>query len=183
MSYVEQVQALGQSSEDDAQSIFDRWSDGELTFDEAVALLAALVAAANSRAAALADLGLAATIMHQIGEPVATLGLTAPADDVERLTKASRTLLSLDNVTPERVRRLARCEPLDTAAKAWSDGVAQSRYVDGWVRQTHGSCQLCAWWARGGQVWAADHPMPRHKGCTCSQIPTRKEITHDRYRR
>lgn len=183
MSYVEQVQALGQFSEDRAHVIFERWQAGELTFDEAVALLAALVASANSRAAALADLSLAATIMHQIGEPVATLGLTAPADDVDRLTKASRTLLSLDNVTPERVRRLARCEPLDTAAKAWSDGIDQSRHVDGWVRQTHGSCQLCTWWARGGQVWAADHPMPRHKGCTCSQIPTRKETRHDRFRR
>ena len=103
--------------------------------------------------------------------------LLGALEDVDRSDPALRDWV------PERVRRLARCEPLDTAAKAWSDGVAQSRYVDGWVRQTHGSCQLCAWWARGGQVWAADHPMPRHKGCTCSQIPTRKEMTHDRYRR
>lgn len=176
MTYREQIRTLGEQAAEQVAAIFATWDRGDLEDEEAVELLAAFIAGANSRAVALADLALAATLMQQLGVPVATLGLTPPVGDADRLHKAAATILSIPDVTLERVQRLARAEPLGAASKAFSQGIEKSPHVTGWVRSVSGSgCELCTWWARDGQVWPADHPMPTHKGCTCSQIPTDKE--------
>ena len=103
------------------------------------------------------------------------LGLLSSPDDAARLIKAASTLLTLAQAQPDpdaRIARLARAEPLETAARSYSAGIALSEYVTGWTRGLSGSaCQLCSWWCRGGQVWPDSHPMPTHKGCTCSPIP------------
>src|SRR5690625_6970662 len=42
----------------------------------------------------------------------------------------------------------------------------------GWTRLLDAEgCELCDWWARDGRVWPKRHPMPRHKGCKCQQLP------------
>lgn len=176
MTYREQIRSLGELAAGQVEVIFTSWQEGRLTTQEAVDLLAAFIAGANSRAVALADLALAATLMQQMGVPVPTVGLTPPVGDAERLHKAAATILSIPDVTLERVQRLARAEPLDAASTAFSRGIKKSPHVKGWVRSVSGSgCELCDWWRRDGQVWPADHPMPTHKGCTCSQIPVEKE--------
>lgn len=172
MTYRDTLKGLSADAERQAVGIFDRFSSGDLDFDTAVAVLAAVVAKANARAVALADLALAATLMRQLRRPVATIGLLPPAGDAERLHKAATTLLSITDVTPARVARLARVEPLTAASTAYSEAVKKSPHVTGWRRGTHGTkCQLCNWWSRGGQVWSAETPLQTHKGCTCTQIP------------
>lgn len=172
MSYRDEVRRLGAEAEAAVLTVFDLWDDGELDDDEAVARIAAIIAKANSQAVTLADLSLAATLMLRDGEPVATRGIVPPPDDADRLTKAASTLLAISNVTRDRAARLGRCEPLEAAARAYSQAVEDSPKVDGWTRSVSGSgCELCTWWARDGQVWPADHPMPTHKGCTCTPIP------------
>lgn len=175
MTYREQIRALGEQAAEQVAAIFTSWQEARISTEEAVDLLAAFIAGANSRAVALADLSLAATLMQQMGVPVATLGLVPDARDVARLHKSARTILAVPDVTLERVQRLARAEPIDAASKAFSEGIKKSPHVTGWVRSVSGSgCELCTWWRRDGQVWPADHPMPTHKGCTCSQVPVEK---------
>lgn len=127
---------------------------------------------AAAQTQAVIDLSLAAALTVQTGQAVAPQGLTAPADDPDRLTKAASTLAALEDVTPERWERLARSEPLEAAARAYSDGVRRSPHVTGWTRGlSANACQLCRWWSRDGKVWPDDHPMPTHKGCTCNPAP------------
>lgn len=175
MTYRDQLVALADSNDQRVQNVYARLIAGELTEDQAAAMIAGLTAQANSWAAALADLSLAATIMLAVGVPVAAAGILPPAGDTMRLHKAARTVLQVagDSEVPEAiVARLARAEPLETAARAYSEAMDRSPYVQGWVRQiSANACQLCTWWWREGRVWPAAHPMPSHKGCTCTPKP------------
>lgn len=170
MTYRDKLHALSGDVEAKVLDIFGEYSVGRITQPVAVRLIAVVIARGNARAVALADLAFAANMMLALGESVAVAGLAAPSGDVARLTKAAQTLLSIDDVTPERVARLARVEPLDTAALAFGQAMQSHEGVKGWTRNKSASgCQLCTWWSRGGRVWPIDHPMPRHKGCTCTQ--------------
>ena len=135
------------------------------------------MAGANTQAAALADLSLSASVSVALRRPVAPLGLLPPDGDADRLLKAAGTLQRAarrDARPRARVGRLARAEPLETAARTYSAGMTRSEHVTGWVRNVSGdACQLCTWWARDGRVWPADHEMPTHKGCTCTPNPDR----------
>lgn len=176
MTYRDTLHRLGATTETAAVALYDRWEAGELTDTEFEALLAAVVAAANSRATALADLALAASVSVALRRPVAPLGLLPAPGDPDRLRTAARTLRAALGDTPApaaRVARLARAEPLTTAANTYSGAVAASPHVTGWTRGlSANACQLCTWWARDGRVWPDDHPMPTHKGCSCHPIPT-----------
>lgn len=176
MSYADTIRTVAGDSEDRALVLFAAWSAGDLTDAEFEALLTALVAGANGRAAAVADLSLAAAVTVALRRPVAPLGLLPAPGDPARLARASRTLVRALETTPDppaRVARLVRAEPLSTAARTYSDGMARSEHVTGWTRGLSGkACQLCRWWARDGRVWPAGYAMPTHKGCSCSPIPT-----------
>lgn len=172
MTYRDELHGLAQQSEDDVVGVFDQFTAGEITRDVAIALIAAIIARANARAVTLADLSLAATLMVTTGAPVAAAGVLPDPTDQTRLAKAATTLLDVVDVTPARVARLGRVEPLNAAGKAFSEAIEKQPIVTGWKRGVSGSgCQLCTWWSRGGQVWPDSHIMPRHKGCTCTQIP------------
>ena len=70
------------------------------------------------------------------------------------------------------IARLARAETFTAGQSAYSDGIASSPHTKGWIRGLEpDACQLCRWWWREGRVWPKAHPMPTHKGCTCSPIP------------
>lgn len=175
MSYRDLLHQLGSATETKVLAIFNAFTAGTLGQEQTVALIASTIAAANGHAVALADVSLAATLTLQLGEAVPALGLL-PADDTARLRKAARTLLAVEDVTPERVARLGRAEPLDAAGTAYSDGIKRSRHVDGYRRGLSGNaCELCVWLYKDGYTYPANQPMNRHKGCTCTQVPaTRK---------
>lgn len=179
MSYRDALVAVADQTEAGAEALYAAWKGGDLTDDQFEVLLAALIARANGRAAAIADLALAATITVALRRPVAPLGILPAASDAERLPKATRTLRAALADTPDppaRVARLGRSEPLTTAARAYSDGMRTSPHVTGWTRGLSGNaCELCQWWAADGRVWPDDHEMPTHKGCACTPIPTTTE--------
>jgi len=176
VNYRDLVQRLGEATAERVVAIWSSYVEGDLTHGEALDLIAVTIAAANERATVLADLGLAATLTMTTRTPVLPHGLTRPQRDVQRLHRAARTLLSITDVSEERVARLGRSEPLTAAQEARGDGLAKSTLVDGWTRNVSGSaCQLCTWWSRDGRVWPKDHTMPRHKGCTCTQTPVLTE--------
>ena len=170
MTYRDNVTLIAAGCEKKVLAVYDRFVAGELDQDTTTALIAANIAKANSKAVTLADLSLAATLMLQLRTPVATLGLTPPADDPDRLTKAVVTLLAVENLTRERVARLARAEPLGRAADAYSEGIRENRSVTGWTRQVSANaCEVCQGLA--GDVLPDSVPMYHHPGCTCTPVP------------
>lgn len=176
MTYQDQLEEQASSVTAQVLAALALYEAGKMTADALTAVVAAYIAAGNSAAAALADLALAAAVTVQTGAPAAPLGITRPADDPERLTRAANTLLG-SSATAARWQRLAEAEIKEAATRAYSEGAKRSPRVTGWTRGLKAdACQLCRWWSRDGRVWDADHPMPTHKGCTCSQlITTRKE--------
>lgn len=192
MTYQDELEAQAESVSDQVLAALAAYAAGTLTADALAAVVSAFIAAGNNGAAALADLSLAAAVTTATGTPAAPLGIGRPADDPARLARAVSTILTdLDRqmvvadadleaaltAAQTRFQRLAQSEVKEAGARAYSEGVRRSRRVTGWTRGLSGSaCQLCRWWSRDGRVWDADHTMPTHKGCTCSQIiTTRKE--------
>lgn len=174
MSYRDELHRLGDDTARRVVGVFDEYGSGDLTVDEAVALIAAIIARANGTAVALADVSLAATLMRQSGRPVPTIGLLPPPDDPARLQKAAATLLAVTGLTTERVARLGRSEPLGSAARAYSDGIRKSPVVIGWTRQVSANaCDLCQDLA--GDVLPDTVPMYHHPGCSCTPVPVTKE--------
>lgn len=171
MSYRDQLQRLGDATANRVAAVFEDYAEGRLTHDQAVALIAAIIAKANSKAVALADLSLAATLMLQLGRPVAPIGLLPPADDPERLTTAATTLLAVAGLTLARVARLGRSEPLAAAANAYSEAINQNQLVTGWIRQASpAACKVCTDLA-DNKIRNPSVPMWHHLGCTCTQQP------------
>ena len=121
-------------------------------------MMAAAIAQANSRAYALADLSLAATVMLGTGDAVSVVGVLPPSDDTERLSKAATTVLDVAQAsdTPKAiVGRLARAEPLESAANAYGQAMHRQPLVKtghGTWTATHASC------ASGGGARAESGP-------------------------
>lgn len=175
MTYRDQLIGLSQECQRQVLAVYALYVEGDIDAEDAEATIAGIIAAHNSKATALADLSIAATIMLALGGEIATLGLVPAANDVDRLRKAARTVFTVADKSPVPeaiVGRLARSEPLETASRAYSEGMTTSPRITGWVRNvTEGSCELCEWWGRDGRVWPPDHPFARHKGCTCTPEP------------
>jgi len=165
---------LAERSAGEALAVFDEFDAGAIGVEEFVGLIARGVTIYNLRATGLADVALAGLLTARLKRPVLPVGIEPP-DDLERLTEAARTLNAALDATPDpraRVARLARSEPLTAAQRAYGEAMAASPHVSGWRRGlSPAACQLCRWWARDGRVFPADHPMPHHKGCTCTPIP------------
>lgn len=172
MTYQDELEAAVTATAEEVAAAVALHEAGEISAETLAALVAALIAAGNGTAASLADLSLASALTVQLGRVVAPLGITRPLDDPDRLTTAATTMLRLESPSLARWQRLARAEGQEAAARAYSAAVKRSPHVTGWRRGISGSaCQLCRWWSRDGRVWAADHAMPTHKGCTCHPEP------------
>lgn len=174
MTYRDTLTRLADNSQQSAVTVYALYTEGVLSRSETVARLAAIIAAANGQAASLAEVALAAELITALRRPVPVTGLR-PANDLARLAKAAATVLDVaeqSDVPAAIVGRLARAEPLGTAANTYSAGMARSELVHGWTRSlSAGACQLCQWWWREGRIWPADHPFQHHKGCTCTPKP------------
>lgn len=134
--------------------------------------LAGLLNRSNAAATALADTFTSRQLEDITGRPVPARGLL-PDDDSDRLLKAAKSALEDRDTALERVERLGRSEPLQTAQTSVTEALTGQKpgrggYWLGWVRQLNaGACEVCQRWERGGRVWPADHYMPRHPNCAC----------------
>ncbi|WLP90082.1 hypothetical protein [Gordonia sp. NB41Y] len=174
MAYRDHLVALSERSERQVLAAYNAWLSGALSRDECIQYIASAIAVSNGQADALARMAYASELMTQLGTPAPVVSSVRP-DDLDRLTKAAGTVLDVAEasaVSQTIVARLARCEPLETAAKSYSDSMIRSGKTKGWVRQKSAkACQLCTWWWREGRVWPAEHPFQHHKGCTCTPKP------------
>lgn len=94
----------------------------------------------------------------------------------EQLDKALQTLI--DEEAGEggdldmRLERLGYSVAVDSVQDSYQRELQRDSEVSGWVRGLDaGACQLCQYWYRGGRIWPRDHPMPKHPGCKCQQVP------------
>lgn len=175
MSYPETLVKLGTRTEAKAAEILALWQAGSISKTEAVGTMGSLIAKANVRATALADASLAATLSLETGSAVPAIGVTQRSGGT-RMRRAIKEILDTPTADADmlmRVGRIARLEPIGQGARAYSRAIKAQPAVQGWVRGLDADpCQLCRWWWREGRVWPANHPMPHHKGCTCTQVPT-----------
>lgn len=156
-----------------AQDVHARWEAGELTDEQFVALAAAVVVRANTRATVLADVILARELTELVGSQVGPLGLTLPKGEPARLRAAFTTLTGTDGPVGARVVRVADNEPKTAAATARGEGIKRSPRTTGWTRSASGiACKAC----RGltGTVLSTNTAMWRHTGCSCTQTPVTK---------
>ena len=92
--------------------------------------------------------------------------------DMARLEQAVATILQSrkPETNGSRIERLGRAEVVETGQASMHDALQTTEGVEGWTRDLEpGACEMCQWWAREGRVWPKAHPMPKHKGCECTQ--------------
>lgn len=132
--YQETLLALAAESEAAAVALWAQVDElGDRLF---AAALAAILARYNGRAASLAVTAFSAQASIATATPTA-VDLLPVADDNERLTKAATTVIDgarKSDVPEAIIGRLARSEPLNTAARTYSDTLATSPLVEGWTR-------------------------------------------------
>lgn len=149
-----------------------------LSTGELVYVIASRIAAGNLSAMRLAELSLLSLqAVESAVEAGVVTGAAGKAEttrwtDTGRLEKGVTTILASDGqeAVVMRLERMARSEVLETGQRAYHDAMQTTEGVKGWKRDLEGgACQLCTWWAQDGRVWPKDHPLPKHKGCTCTQ--------------
>ena len=176
---MERVQTASRRLADDTaaqvSALWARVEGGALTVAAFRAAASAVVARANARGVALADIGLTSEVMRQLGRRAAPLGLRPTAVQVDQ----SRMRADIDRVLARHgdpadspvdgLGDWARSEPLITVATAVQAGLVARRA--GWTRRLAGtSCARCTAWA-DGVVRPAGTRMARHPGCDCIQQP------------
>lgn len=171
---------LRQLGDNLARVLLGFWADvqaGRITEAEFTDLATTMVEITNTRGRAAAEAAFQSWAETTTGR-VHAVAAVATVDDAARLTEAFQTILASKLDTVMQLERLARNEPAQAATDALADAMARSTLVSGWRRGLEpDACQLCVWWWREGRVWRTDHPMPRHTGCTCTQIPIPAVVT------
>lgn len=168
MTYTETVAAFAAVVGEQMSGMFDKLVAGAITGEEFVALATALLIRAAAQGVALADLGLAATLTAQRGQPVPTLGLGLPDDKPSALVVAAGALLA-SAASRDAAAVTGRAEILAASQDAYAEGM-RAQGVGSWTRVLNaGACPLCQDLA--GDVLPATADMYHHTGCGCSQRP------------
>lgn len=158
-----------------------------MTWDRPPAELAELVArslaAADDQARALAWQHFASLQVEAVGT-APTLTAAVSHANTDRLTAGAARILALDDPAgklSQAVHRLTSWHAADETRRQIRRSTAR-----GWKRGLESAaCQMCKWWERDGRLWPDSHPMPRHTGCRCQQIPiwTRERVAPVPYAR
>lgn len=174
--YQAATERLAIATRTNAVRLWDAHLDGDLAEEMAGDLIAHVVNLGIARAVTLADHWLSRQIEEAARKPTPSTGIT-PVDHFPRLRKAMGTIFGRfrhREIDADEGRmqtgRIGHSEPLEAGQQATTEAMTKHPLVQGWVREFDDDpCQLCQWWAREGRIWPADHPMPTHKGCNCSQ--------------
>ena len=165
IGYTETLDRMAEKVGGQVLAAFESWQAGRITEGEFVAVVAAFLTAADSRATALADTALAAFLSAATGRPVAALGTVPP--DLDHRPRIGELVAA--GAAGEQWRSYGRGSALARAQDAYSEAMT-ARQVPGWTRQVNqGACALCRDLA--GTVLPGDVPMYHHKGCGCVQRP------------
>lgn len=173
MAYNEALEAMAEETAAAALALYTRMIDGTLTREQFDVMLDALVGRTALTAELMAGLSMAAWEYGRDGSTV----LAAPAEDTSRVHSdaAAGALAAATMGAPSltggyAVERAARDYAAARGQEEFSRQLIGSTAA-GWKRQPNATaCPLCRDWA-DGRVWGRGIRMPRHNGCTCSQLP------------
>ena len=100
-----------------------------------------------------------------------------PNTSTVKIQQSLETILDGDQEQIEqRLERLGNTLPIDETQAGYAAQLQADDLATGWTRLLDAEgCELCEWWARDGRIWPKRHPMPRHKGCKCQQLPAYHE--------
>ncbi|MFW0784861.1 hypothetical protein AAFP35_10085 [Gordonia sp. CPCC 206044] len=166
--YTDTMAALAASTDERVQALYGRYTSGEITADEFVAMAIGILAQGESRAVSLADLALAGALTAATGRVRTPVGLLPDHGAEQRAAQAIREAFD-DFEPPAKLTINIRDAVLETAQRSY--GTAMRRQgVERWTRKLNtGACELCHDLA--GDTLPASADMYRHKGCGCSQKP------------
>lgn len=164
---------LADTTANQVGTVWAQVEQGDLDLGGFRAAAPVIVARANTRGVALADLIIASEATRQLRRPVPPLGLrpTRAQVDQERMRAEIDRILDLhpDDSPASGLTEWARSEPLVTVATAMQLGLRLRGAW--WVRSLTGtSCPLCTGWA-DGRARPPTVRMGRHRGCDCLQQP------------
>ena len=100
-----------------------------------------------------------------------------PNTSTVKIKQSLETILDGDqDQIEQRLERLGNTLPIDETQAGYAAQLQADDLATGWTRLLDAEgCELCEWWSRDGRVWPKRHPMPRHKGCKCQQLPVYHE--------
>lgn len=165
--YQDQLVDLADDTTDLVATLQNRIASGDLTVEEAVTIALAAIRAGQARAAALASLTAAATVVTVNLDDVLP---DAPEAALAGTKTASRLTDLLTAEAPlETLAQTVRANIYDTAADTWTAQVRQSAPERRWKRRAEGKgCLICGYLASLPPRAMNDH-MWRHTGCRCVQ--------------
>lgn len=167
-SLAEQVDGLSGRAAEYARTVFDQHAAGELTAEQAAAMIAVLVGLTNAQVSQLSLGALAAAVIAAGHTPLASTETPSHYTDSDRLDTAAATALGIGSWA---VTRLVRSEALQTMQDTLHDGMLDEPAVVGWIRKLEpGACDLCKGW-RTSRPLPTGEAMFRHVGCSCHQTP------------
>lgn len=100
-----------------------------------------------------------------------------PNTSTVKIQQSLETILDGDqDQIEQRLERLGNTLPIDETQAGYAAQLQVDDLATGWTRLLDAEgCELCEWWSRDGRTWPKRHPMPRHKGCKCQQLPVYHE--------
>lgn len=121
----------------------------------------------------------AAAAMVVESSPLTRVNLPPSTYSDEAMAGAVRTVLDgAPELFEGRLGQLVRGAVARAGQDVRQQAVRSSPLTEGWRRGIDSkSCELCTWWWREGRVWPKTHHMPRHRGCTCVQVPVLAEVS------
>lgn len=155
-----------------------------MSVEDVIDVLTPVMYRAAVEGSTLASSELARMLARMTGEPIG-VHLAAPVTlmlDRERVAEGLRTTLAdADGAARHaRLARLAYSDPIAVAQDQITNGMKESRIVDGYIRVLDSdACELCGWLWQEGRVFPAHQPMHQHPGCVCTARPVLKTVEVD----
>lgn len=176
MSFTDSTARLAANVEDELVALHDKVALGVYSEKAFAVLAAGVIAVARAQAVALADVGLATELTKLWQRYVTPIGLGL--DPNESLDAAEAALAETTDSPAWQVNAaaalgvLARSQVYNAAQTAYQEGM-RIHGVELWTREADAdACPVCLGLADGTEL-STRTPMYRHKGCGCTQRPTR----------
>lgn len=176
----ERMEAVGALTAAAVLAAYAAYQAGDITLDALTELAALDIVAGMEHGQVIALQDYVVAHYDALGvAPAGPLGaeLGGAIAERDRLAGATLNIVSepieeAAGEPPMRLERLARAEVYNATQEQYADTIAAEPAARGWRRGLNAeACQLCQWWSRDGRVWPAEHRLPTHTGCRCTQIP------------
>lgn len=177
MAYNEALQQLGEETAGAVLALYDQMIDGTVSRETFDRQLRYVLERQSAQADNMAALSMAAWLLKETGEAAIVRPAVAAADRVE----SAKALASLTDTTAAepsktfryRVERSARDYGTARGQESFHAQMKRSDRARSWTRRPNAkACPLCMKWTNEDVAFPVGVKMGRHKGCSCSQVPS-----------